>query len=117
MTETPVAIFLWRDHLSHHTAGRVGCRKQHRIEIELPRRDHLEIAEQRVAGRIAAGEEDRDPSEERGQKDEQPADGGGAEGERVSHAGIVHQVGQADDDADSQDREPGLPDRVPDAGE
>jgi hypothetical protein len=45
---------LRRDHLPHDTSGGVGRREQHGIQVELPRRDHLQIAEQRVAGGVTA---------------------------------------------------------------
>ena len=62
---------LRRDHLAHDAAGGIGGGEQHGIEIELPGRDHLQIAEQGVAGRVAARQEHRDPAEEWRQQDEQ----------------------------------------------
>jgi hypothetical protein len=48
-------------------------REKNRIELKLICRDDLQIAEERVARRVAAGEDYRNPSEERRERNEQYA--------------------------------------------
>ena len=80
---TPGRNVLRRDHLAHHAARRVRRRHQHRVQIQLIGRHHLQVAEQRVARRVAARQEHRDPAEERRHQREERADRGDAQAERV----------------------------------
>src|SRR6516165_8528608 len=62
---------LRRDDLTHHTARRIRRSEEDGIEVELARGDDLKIAEERVAGCVAAGQQHRNPPQERRQQDEQ----------------------------------------------
>ncbi len=108
---------LRRHHLAHHAAGGIGRGEQHGIEVELARRHHLKIAEQGVARGVAAREHDRDPAEEGRQQHKEFAGRGDGISERIGDAGIIHQIGEADDQHDGQHRHADLPDRRPDAVE
>src|SRR5580698_2311156 len=57
---------LGRNHLSHNPAARVGGGGQERIDAEPFRRGFLQAAEEHVARRVRAREEDADPAEDGG---------------------------------------------------
>jgi len=56
---------LRRYHLTYDTTGRVRRGKEYRVEVELLCGDHLQISEQRIAGRVATRQCHCDPAEER----------------------------------------------------
>ena len=58
------------------------------------RGDDLEVAEECVGGRVAAGEEDAEPAEHRAEKRKRRTGGRQREPQRRRHAGIVHHVRQ-----------------------
>ena len=62
---------LRRDHLSHHSPGGVGRREENWAQVELTRRDHLQITEERIAGGVTAGQCHRKPAEERREQHEE----------------------------------------------
>ena len=43
------------DHFAHHTAGGIGRCHQHRIESELGRGYHLQVAKERISGCVGTG--------------------------------------------------------------
>src|SRR5580692_11787778 len=55
---------LRRDHLAEDAARRIGGGEEQWIQLQLPSGDDLQIAEQRIARGIAAGQEHRNPSQE-----------------------------------------------------
>src|SRR5690606_18523155 len=96
---------LQADHLAHHAASGVGSSHHGRVKTQLVGGDHLQVAEQRVGGGVATGEEHTQPAKQCAEEWEHHASGG--EGHTHGHdgAGVVHEQGQGQYGADGEQRE------------
>jgi len=66
-------------------------------------RGALQVAEQGVGGRVGAGQENAEPAKDGREEGEHLPGLGEGQAERGTHAGIVHDVGQAENGGDGQD--------------
>ena len=76
---------------------------------EVLRGDHLQVSEQRVGGRVAAGEEDAQPAEQGAEEREHRAGRGEAQAQGSGRTGVVHQEREPQHDGDGQFRIEQLP--------
>ena len=74
---------LQADHLAHDPAARVAGRHQRRIQAEIVGGHDLQVAEQRIGGGVAAGEEDAEPAQQGAEEGKQRS----GRGERQSEVG------------------------------
>src|SRR4051812_34821761 len=88
------------DHLSHHAAGAVGGAHQYGIKSELLRRNPLQAAEESIGRRIATGESDAEPAQERSKERVEPP--GACEGESQNgiKSGVARYIPQAEHEGD-----------------
>ena len=108
---------LRRNHLRGDAAGSVGGygkfgRHAHRRGGIL-----LHAAEQGARGGVRTGQEHAEPTEQRREEREQAARVREGQAKRGAHAGIVHQIGEAEDHGDGHDREGQLAQRAHEAGD
>ena len=96
---------LGRDHLGGHATGGVGGHGQFGAHAHGQGGVLLHAAEQGAGGRVGTGQEHAQPAQQGREEGEQPAGVGEGQTQGGAHAGVVHQVSQAQDHGDGQDGE------------
>ena len=96
------------DHLAHHAAGAVRGGHEHRAHADLLSGDGLQVAEEHIASRVAAGQSHAQPAEQRAEEGVEPAGLRQREAERRIHAGVAGEKAEREHRGDGEEGEPQL---------